>query len=168
MSVVRDLLPSNRIANREPLPGSRKVYAPGPRGMRVPFREITLQRTRGVRGESEPNPPLAVYDTSGPYTDPDVEIDPAAGFVFVDGFDEALEVAREAAGDQDVAISGGADTIRQALRAGVVDTLALSTAPVLLGSGKRLFEGVDLDLDLAIERTVSSPWATHVVYGVKR
>ncbi|HEY7575124.1 MAG TPA: hypothetical protein VIB08_08170, partial [Thermoanaerobaculia bacterium] len=75
MSVVRDLLPSNRIANREPLPGSRKVYVPGPRGMRVPFREITLQRTRGVRGETEVNPPLGVYDTSGPYTDPAVEID---------------------------------------------------------------------------------------------
>jgi phosphomethylpyrimidine synthase len=75
MSVVRDLLPSNRIANREPLPGSRKVYVPGPRGMRVPFREITLQRTRGIRGEMEPNPPLSVYDTSGPYTDPDAEID---------------------------------------------------------------------------------------------
>jgi phosphomethylpyrimidine synthase len=43
--------------------------------MRVPFREITLQRTRGVRGETEANPPLGVYDTSGPYTDPAVEID---------------------------------------------------------------------------------------------
>jgi phosphomethylpyrimidine synthase len=43
--------------------------------MRVPMREITLHPTRGMRGETELNPPLAVYDTSGPYTDPDVEID---------------------------------------------------------------------------------------------
>ena len=75
MSVRRDSLPSNRIANREPLPGSRKVYVSGPGGMRVPFREITLHPTRGMRGETELNAPLRVYDTSGPYTDPDVAID---------------------------------------------------------------------------------------------
>ncbi|MGH9368026.1 MAG: phosphomethylpyrimidine synthase ThiC, partial [Thermoanaerobaculia bacterium] len=75
MSVRRDSLPSNRIANREPLPGSLKVYVSGPRGLRVPFREITLHPTRGMRGETELNPPLRVYDTSGPYTDPEVEID---------------------------------------------------------------------------------------------
>ncbi len=75
MSVRRDSLPTNRVANREPLPGSRKIYASGPRGLRVPFREITLQPTRGMRGETELHAPLRVYDTSGPYTDPDVDID---------------------------------------------------------------------------------------------
>jgi phosphomethylpyrimidine synthase len=75
MSVRRDSIPSNRVANREPLPGSRKVYAAGPGGMRVPAREITLHPTRGMRGSTELNSPLPVYDTSGPYTDPDVEID---------------------------------------------------------------------------------------------
>ena len=75
MSVRRDSLPTNRVANREPLPGSRKIYASGPRGMRVPFREITLQPTRGMRGETELHAPLRVYDTSGPYTDPEVDID---------------------------------------------------------------------------------------------
>lgn len=99
---------------------------------------------------------------------PEDGLDPSTGFVFVDGFDEALTTAREAAGDKAVGISGGADTIRQALRAGVVDTLAISTAPVVLGAGKRLFEGLDLDLELAIERTYSSEWATHVVYRVQR
>ena len=75
MSIRREALPSNAVANREPLPGSRKVYVAGPHGMRVPFREIALQPTRGMRGEVELNAPLRVYDTSGPYTDPAVEID---------------------------------------------------------------------------------------------
>jgi dihydrofolate reductase len=94
--------------------------------------------------------------------------DPDTGFVFVDGFDRALERAREAAGDRGIAISGGADVIRQALRAGVVDVLAISTAPVVLGGGKRLFEGFTQDVDLEIQTVHSSPWATHVTYRVKR
>ena len=98
----------------------------------------------------------------------DDQPDPAAGFTFVDGFDAALGAAREAAGDQDVAVSGGADTIRQALRAGVVDTLAISTAPVVLGDGKRLFDGFTLDLDLEIRSVHHSAYAVHTTYGVLR
>ena len=75
MSIRREALPSNAVANREPLPGSRKVYVAGPHGMRVPFREIELQPTRGMRGDVELNAPMRVYDTSGPYTDPAVAID---------------------------------------------------------------------------------------------
>jgi phosphomethylpyrimidine synthase len=75
MSTRPESLPSNEVSNREPLPGSKKVYAGGPRGMRVPFREITLSPTKGMRGETELNPPFRVYDTSGPYTDPEVPID---------------------------------------------------------------------------------------------
>src|ERR1700751_2497371 len=72
MSRVHEALPSAAV-RPQPLPGSRKVYAEGPLGMRVPFREIALSPTRGAGGdgESEINPPLRVYDTSGPYTDPD-------------------------------------------------------------------------------------------------
>jgi phosphomethylpyrimidine synthase len=75
MSTRPESLPSNKVSNREPLPGSKKVYAGGSRGMRVPFREITLSPTKGMRGETELNPPFRVYDTSGPYTDPEVPID---------------------------------------------------------------------------------------------
>ncbi|HMF08470.1 MAG TPA: phosphomethylpyrimidine synthase ThiC, partial [Thermoanaerobaculia bacterium] len=81
MSTRAESLPANEIANRTPLPGSRKVYVGGPGGMRVPFREIGLSPTRGARGEVEINPPLRVYDTSGPYTDPDVAIDLHQGLV---------------------------------------------------------------------------------------
>jgi phosphomethylpyrimidine synthase len=75
MSTRPESLPSNEVSNRDSLPGSRKVYAGGPHGMRVPFREITLSPTKGMRGETELNPPFRVYDTSGPYTDPEVPID---------------------------------------------------------------------------------------------
>ena len=58
-----------------PLPGSRKVYVEGSRpDIRVPFREISLSPTR-TSGADEENPPLLVYDTSGPYTDPEAAID---------------------------------------------------------------------------------------------
>src|SRR6478672_8041846 len=75
MSTSQESLPSREVSNREPLPGSKKVYVAGPRGTRVPFREIALSPTKGMRGETERNAPFRVYDTSGPYTDPEVPID---------------------------------------------------------------------------------------------
>ena len=65
-------------------------------------------------------------------------------FHFVtDGFEAALERAGAAAGEKDVSIGGGAATVRQYLRAGLVDEMAIPVAPVLLGDGERLFEGLD-------------------------
>lgn len=62
-------------ASVQPFPNSRKIYVQGSRpDIRVPMREITLSDTHTARGP-EKNPPLTVYDTSGPYTDPDVTID---------------------------------------------------------------------------------------------
>ena len=79
MSTRPEAVPSNEVASREPLPGSRKVYVPGPGGASVPFREIALRATKGIRGEVELNPPLRVYDTSGPYTDREAGIDLTQG-----------------------------------------------------------------------------------------
>jgi dihydrofolate reductase len=56
--------------------------------------------------------------------------------------------------------------IRQALALGRVDELAISTAPVILGAGKRLFDGFERDLDLEVIKVYASPWATHVRYRV--
>src|ERR1051325_10934265 len=70
------------------------------------------------------------------------------GFTFVDGLDEAIARARQAAGGKDIAIGGGADVIRQALRAGHVDELAISIAPVIIGGGKRLVDGFDQTVNL--------------------
>ena len=92
----------------------------------------------------------------------------SAGFRFVSGFDEALATARGLAGDRDVSLGGGADLIRQGLEAGVVDELAISTAPVVLGGGKRLFEGFTRDIDLEILATYPSTYAVHTRYAVKR
>jgi dihydrofolate reductase len=94
--------------------------------------------------------------------------DPSTGFRFVDGFEQALELAREAAGEQDVAIAGGADMIRQGLAGGHIDVLEISTAPLILGQGKRLFEGFEQDIDLEKISVYSSQWATHTTYAVKR
>ena len=92
----------------------------------------------------------------------------SSGFRFVDGVEDALAQARTAAGDQDVSIGGGASVIRQALEAGLVDELAISTAPVVLGSGKRLWEGFTRDLDLEIREVHHSPYAVHTRYAVRR
>ena len=56
--------------------------------------------------------------------------------------------------------------IRQALAAGKVDELIISTAPVILGAGKRLFDGFDRDVDLEVVKVYSSRYATHVRYEV--
>ena len=95
---------------------------------------------------------------------------PAAqsGFRFVSDLDSALAQATEAAGDRDVSIGGGADVIRQVLAAGKVDELTISTAPVILGAGKRLFDGFDRDVDLEVIKVYSSPYATHVRYLVRK
>jgi dihydrofolate reductase len=93
---------------------------------------------------------------------------PDAGFTFVDGLDAAIDRARSAAGDKDVHVMGGADVIRQALRSGHLDELSVSIAPVVLGAGKRLFDGFDTSVDLELIRTFSSPLATHIRYRVVR
>jgi dihydrofolate reductase len=98
----------------------------------------------------------------------DDQPDPANGFHFVDGLDHALACARADAGDKDISIGGGADVIRQALAAGVVDELVVSVAPVVLGGGKRLFEGFTDDIDLRIASVHSSDWAVHTRYDVLR
>ncbi|MGH2827575.1 MAG: dihydrofolate reductase family protein [Actinomycetota bacterium] len=97
------------------------------------------------------------------------EDEPAdAGFTFVNGLDEAIARAREAAGEKDVGIGGGADVIRQALRAGHVEELTISIAPVVLGGGKRLFDDFHETVNLEHLNLLQSPFATHLSYRVVR
>ncbi len=91
---------------------------------------------------------------------------PGGAFTFVDGIERAVALAREAAGGRDVHVMGGADVIRQALAAGLVDELTIILAPVILGAGKRLFEGFDRSLDLTQLGVRQSSFATFVTYGV--
>jgi dihydrofolate reductase len=97
------------------------------------------------------------------------EEEPAdSGFTFVDGLENAVARAREAAGDKDVNVMGGADVIRQALRAGLVEELTIIVAPVVLGGGKRLFEGFDQDVELEHIGVRQSAYATFIDYRVRR
>jgi dihydrofolate reductase len=90
-------------------------------------------------------------------------------FTFItDGIQSALERARAAAGDKDVFIGGGADVINQYLGAGLVDELELHVAPILLGGGARLFEGVGRDVKLTPLRVVEGPGVTHLKYRILR
>jgi dihydrofolate reductase len=89
-------------------------------------------------------------------------------FTFVGDFEEAIDLAREAAGDKDVNIGGGGDVIRQGLDAGLVDELDIIVAPVILGGGKRLFEDFAKSLDLENRGVKQSRWATFMTFAVKR
>jgi dihydrofolate reductase len=95
---------------------------------------------------------------------------PDSPFTFVtDGIQSALAQARAAAGDKDVGIGGGANVIQQYLAAGLVDELRLHIAPVLLGTGKRLFDHLG-NQTIELERTgvIESPYATHLFFAVCR
>jgi dihydrofolate reductase len=88
-------------------------------------------------------------------------------FTFVtDGIQSALEQAREAAAGKDVFLGGGADIINQYLAAGLVDQVELHLAPILLGGGERLFEGIRPDLKLEQLRAVEAPGVAHLKYRV--
>lgn len=88
-------------------------------------------------------------------------------FTFVDGVPEAIERAKEAAGDKDVHVMGGADVIRQALDAGLVDELTIIIAPITLGGGKHLFKGFTKSLDFEHLGVRQSELATFIEYRVR-
>lgn len=94
--------------------------------------------------------------------------DAEQGFTFVGDLETALQRAQEAAGDKRVHIMGGADLIRQALASGVVEEFSLIIAPVVLGGGKRLFDGFDQSLELEHLGVRQSPLATFIDYRVVR
>jgi len=96
------------------------------------------------------------------------EEEPEGGaFTFVSGVEDAVERAKVAAGDKDVTVMGGADVIRQALDAGLVDEFSIIIAPVVLGGGKRLFEGFTRSLELEHIGVRQSRYATFIDYRVK-
>ncbi|MFZ0039476.1 MAG: dihydrofolate reductase family protein [Candidatus Acidiferrales bacterium] len=96
---------------------------------------------------------------------PSITMDGGTVFHFVsDGINAALARATEAAKGQDVQIGGGVETIRQYLRAALIDEMHFAISPVLLGSGEHLFTGIDtLKLGYQCTEHVATPNATHVV-----
>ena len=88
-------------------------------------------------------------------------------FNFVtDGIEAAIEQAKAAAGERDVLVAGGATAVQQAIAAGLLDELQVHVAPVFLGGGARLFDGIAADVGLEIDRVVDSPTVTHLRYRV--
>ena len=114
---------------------------------------------RGWWGEEPPyHAPVFVLTH---YDHEPIEMAGGTTFHFVtEGFEKALAMAREA-GEGDVDVAGGASTVHQALRSGELDELTLDIAPVLLGSGERIFDS-NLEVRLGACRRRTSPRATHV------
>lgn len=138
----------------------RGAYVMG-RNMFGPIRGGWDEDWRGWWGEEPPyHAPVFVLTH---HAHEPIEMAGGTSFHFVtDGFDAAYARAVETAGDAGVDIAGGASTVRQALDAGVIDELTLDIAPVLLGSGERIFDGVRFDFEPV--EVLHSPLATHIRY----
>jgi dihydrofolate reductase len=150
-------------AVRDMLLRPRGAYVMG-RNMFGPVRGPWDEEWRGWWG---PEPPYhaPVFVLTHHAHDP-IEMEGGTTFHFVtDGFDAAFDRATEIAGDRGVDIAGGASTVRQALAARAIDELVLDIAPVLLGAGERLFDGVD-DPGLQPVEVIDSPLATHIRYTI--
>jgi dihydrofolate reductase len=99
---------------------------------------------------------------------PPLEMEGGTTFHFVtDGIHAALERARQAAAGADVQVTGGANVVQQYLAAGLVDEIALSVSPVLLGAGERLFANLGAPPPrLEQARAIEAPGVTHISYRV--
>jgi dihydrofolate reductase len=94
-----------------------------------------------------------------------LEMEGGTTFVFVGSVEDGVARARKAAGDRDVLVAGGASVVQQALRAQLVDELQLHFAPLLLGSGTRLFDEL-APASFKLERVLEGPLAVHARYRV--
>jgi dihydrofolate reductase len=106
--------------------------------------------------------PMFVVSNSEPE-----EVPEGGVYTFVDGIERALEQAKAAAGDQDVAVMGGADIGRQYIRAGLVDEISIHFVPVLFGGGTRMFEHLGSEhIQLETAGVIETPAATHLRFRV--
>jgi dihydrofolate reductase len=121
----------------------------------------------GKTGEDSPTFHAPVFVVTNRPHDP-IAKDGWTTYHFVTGgLEAAFEWARSAAGDKDIAIVGGADIVRQCLNAGLVDEARLHVIPIVLGGGRRLFDGVDAgDLQFAMTRAVAADGVAHLTLRV--
>lgn len=88
-------------------------------------------------------------------------------FHFVtEGPERVVEFAREAAGDADVSVGGGGETIQQLIRAGLLDRLLINQVPLILGGGVRLLDDIPPSVKLEQTRVVEAPGVAHLYYSV--
>jgi dihydrofolate reductase len=153
------------IPARDELLRPMGAYVMG-RNMFGPIRGEWDSEWRGWWGDEPPyHAPVFVLTS---YPRDSIELDGGTTFHFVtEGFAAALARAKDAAGDMDVDIAGGASTVRQAVAAGVIDDLYLDIVPVLLGDGESMFTGLS-GVELTPVDVVHSPLATHIHYEVRR
>ena len=132
----------------------RNMFGP----IRGPWQDVEW---KGWWGDSPPYHVPAFILTHFP-RDP-IQMDGGTTFFFVTGgIREALALARDAAGGKDIRIGGGANTIQQFLRNGLIDEMHIAVAPVILGAGERLFEGVNLrELGYICKEQIGTELATH-------
>jgi dihydrofolate reductase len=112
-------------------------------------------------GAPHPTAPLVVV-THGPLTAADER-----QTIVTTGIEDAIATARSLAGPGDVSLMGGG-VVTSALRAGLVDELVLHQVPILLGAGRRFFQGLPDHVRLEIVEVVPAPGVTHLRYGVIR
>lgn len=118
---------------------------------------------RGWWGDNPPYHTSVFVLTNHPRTSLTMEGGTTFHFV-TDGIQAALRHAAEAANGRDIRIGGGAATIRQYLRAGLIDKMHIAISPVLLGSGEQIFSGIDLtQLGYECSESTATPNATHVM-----
>jgi dihydrofolate reductase len=97
-----------------------------------------------------------------------LEMEGGTTFTFVtDGIESALEQAKEAAGGKDVSLGGGADVAQQYLKAGLIDEMQITIAPLLLGGGTRLLDNLEgAEVELEPVRVIGAPEVAHLKYRV--
>src|SRR5690349_180125 len=119
------------------------------------------------KGPWGPNPPFhtPVFVLTH-HTRPSIEMEGGTTYHFIDATPaDALEIAREAAGGQDVRIGGGPTVIRDFVAAGLVDHMHIVVVPIVLGRGVRLWDGLEaLENDFEIEATSSPSGVTHLTF----
>jgi dihydrofolate reductase len=100
------------------------------------------------------------------YPRPSITMQGGTTFHFVtEGIHVALERARKAAGDKDIRVGGGVSVVQQYLRERLIDEMHLAVAPVILGSGENIWQGINLlELGYKLSERVPTPDATHLVF----
>jgi dihydrofolate reductase len=128
---------------------------------------VTGRRTFDITSGWGGNPPLGVPTFVVTHSVPQEWVYEGSPFTFVtDGVESAVEKAKAAAGDRDVAV-GAASIVQQCIRAGLLDEIHVDLVPVLLGDGVRLFEHLGAG-PIELERTsvVEAPGVTHLTFRV--
>jgi dihydrofolate reductase len=127
---------------------------------------VTGRRDFEASGAWGGNSPLGLPIFIVTHTPPQEWVREGSPFTFVtEGVDRAMERAKQAAGDKDVAVSGST-IIQQCLKAGLLDEIQIDLAPVLLGAGIRLFEHLGKSIELEKIKLVDTPDVTHLRFRV--